>query len=369
MTWIVLAAVLCLAYSNGSNDNFKGVATIYGSGTASYRKSLAWATATTLAGSLLALVLAASLAKTFSAKGLVPDAVAASPAFLGAAALGAAFTVLLATRAGLPVSTTHALTGALAGAGFVAVGPQIHLSVLGKSFFLPLLVSPMVAVLLAVVAYPLARGARRVLKVERESCVCIGAEWVPVAVPSAGRVVAAQRVSLAVSSGAVCADRYQGRVVGVSAQGLLEVLHFLSGGAVSFARGLNDTPKIVALLLAARVVGSQVGLLSVGVAMAIGGIVGARKVAETMSTRITKLSGGSGLVANLNTALLVIVASRFGMPVSTTHVATGGLFGVGIATGAARWKTIASILAAWLTTLPLGAAFGGIAFYLLLRMG
>jgi len=369
MTWIVLAAVLCLAYSNGSNDNFKGVATIYGSGTASYRKSLAWATATTLAGSLLALVLAASLVKTFSAKGLVPDAVAASPAFLGAAALGAAFTVLLATRAGLPVSTTHALTGALAGAGFVAVGPQIHLSVLGKSFFLPLLVSPMVAVLLVVVAYPLARGARRVLKVERESCVCIGAEWVPVAVPSAGRVVAAQRVSLAVSSGAVCADRYQGRVVGVSAQGLLEVLHFLSGGAVSFARGLNDTPKIVALLLAARVVGSQVGLLSVGVAMAIGGIVGARKVAETMSTRITKLSGGSGLVANLNTALLVIVASRFGMPVSTTHVATGGLFGVGIATGAARWKTIASILAAWLTTLPLGAVFGGIAFYLLLRMG
>ena len=57
------------------------------------------------------------------------------------------------------------------------------------------------------------------------------------------------------------------------------------------------------------------------------------------------------------------------MPVSTTHVATGGLFGMGIATGQARWKTIASILAAWLTTLPLGAAFGGLAFYLLHRMG
>ena len=72
----------------------------------------------------------------------MPDAVAASPAFVGAAALGAAFTVLLATLAGLPVSTTHALTGALVGAGFVAVGPQVHLAVLGKSFFLPLLVSP-----------------------------------------------------------------------------------------------------------------------------------------------------------------------------------------------------------------------------------
>ena len=76
MTGVVLAVALFLAWSNGSNDNFKGVATIYGSGTASYRTALAWATATTLAGSLLTLLLAASLIKTFSAKGLVPDAVA-----------------------------------------------------------------------------------------------------------------------------------------------------------------------------------------------------------------------------------------------------------------------------------------------------
>ena len=118
MTWLVIATVVFLAYSNGSNDNFKGVATIYGSGTASYRRALAWATAATLAGSMLTLVLAAGLITTFSAKGLVSDALAASPAFLGAAALGAALTVLLASLVGLPVSTTHALTGALTGAGF-----------------------------------------------------------------------------------------------------------------------------------------------------------------------------------------------------------------------------------------------------------
>ena len=106
------------------------------------------------------------------------------------------------------------------------------------------------------------------------------------------------------------------------------------------------------------------GLLAVGAAMAVGGILGARKVAETLSHRITKLSPGQGFVANLGTAVLVLAASRFGLPVSTTHVATGGLFGVGLVTGQARWKTMASILAAWITTLPLAAALGGLAFYL-----
>ena len=79
--------------------------------------------------------------ETFSAKGLVPNAVAASPAFLSAAA-GAALTVSAASRLGLPVSTTHSLTGALIGAG-LASGSGVNLAVLGKSFFLPLIGCPL----------------------------------------------------------------------------------------------------------------------------------------------------------------------------------------------------------------------------------
>jgi len=70
---LVTVAVLFLAYSNGANDNFKGVATLFGSGTATYPAALAWATLTTLAGSLLALVLAGGLVESFKGKGLVPD--------------------------------------------------------------------------------------------------------------------------------------------------------------------------------------------------------------------------------------------------------------------------------------------------------
>jgi PiT family inorganic phosphate transporter len=117
---LLALAVLLLAYSNGANDNFKGVATLFGSGTARYGAALAWATVTTLAGCLLALVLAQGLVEAFSGKGLVPDAVAADPTFLLAVSLGAALTVLLATRLGLPVSTTHVSVGALFGIGAVS---------------------------------------------------------------------------------------------------------------------------------------------------------------------------------------------------------------------------------------------------------
>ncbi|MFQ5457997.1 MAG: inorganic phosphate transporter, partial [Myxococcota bacterium] len=93
----LLAAALLLAFTNGANDNMKGVATLYGSGALSYRGALGLATVSTALGSLLALPLAMGLVKVFSARGLVPDHVL-GPAFLAAVALGAATTVLIATR-------------------------------------------------------------------------------------------------------------------------------------------------------------------------------------------------------------------------------------------------------------------------------
>ena len=362
MTWVVLGVATLLAWSNGSNDNFKGVSTVYGSESASYKTALAWATVTQLAGSLLTLALAAGLVQTFSAKGLVPDAVAVSPIFLGAAALGAGLTVLLATLLGLPVSTTHGLTGALIGAG-LATGAGVNLGVLGKTFVLPLLLSPVLAMALSAVLYPSARFARRRLGIERESCVCIGTEYVPIRLAAAGGAKSSvEAVQLAINTGVGCAERYQGVVLGVSAQRVLSSLHFLSAGAVCFARGLNDTPKIIALLIGAKALSGSAGLPLVAVAMAVGGLLASRRVAETMAKKITPLNAGQGFIASLTTAGLVIAASRFGLPVSTTHVATGGIFGIGTVTGQARGKMVLAILTAWVTTLPLGAALGAVSF-------
>ena len=364
MLLVVALVVVFLSLSNGSNDNFKGVATIYGSGSASYRVCLAWATITTLAGSLLALILAAGLVKTFSAKGLVPDAVASSPTFLAAAALGAASTVLLATRLGFPVSTTHALTGALVGAGFVCAGSAVNLGVLGKTFFLPLLLGPVIAVVIVTCAYPLARSLRRGLGVERHSCVCVAGTWTPLAAVD-GQATAAPGSPAVVSCDA--RDRYLGTLFGLTAQRALDGLHFVSAGAVGFARGLNDTPKIVAIIIAAKALPANTGLAVAAFAMVLGGLLGARRVAETMSKKITTLNAGQGFVANVTAATLVLLASLKGLPVSTTHVTTGGIFGIGLVNRSARWAAVTQILLAWLITLPTGAALGALALYALRR--
>jgi len=366
MSAFILIAVLLLAYSNGANDNFKGVATLFGSGTTSYRTALALATVSTLAGSLLALVLARGLVDTFKGKGLVPDAITQEPAFLAAVSLGAGLTILIATLTGLPISTTHALTGGLVGAGLLATGWQIRFAALLSTFVVPLLGGPLLAMLSTLVLYPLFRSGRRAVGIKSETCLCVGEVYEPVRVQPDG-TLALSRTGVAVQTGttAECVQRYQGRMFGLEAASVLDALHYASAGAVGFARGLNDAPKIVALLIAASVLPPNAGLALIAIVMGLGGILNARRVAETMSRKITRMSPSQGFTANLVTSLLVTLASRFGLPVSTTHVSVGALFGIGTVNGTAQKRMIATILLAWVTTLPLGALLAGGVYWVL----
>lgn len=353
----LVMAILFVAYANGSNDNFKGVATLFGSGTTGYGRALAWGTLTTFAGSVTAVAISANLVSRFSGKGLVADSLVGDPGFVGAVALGASLTVFLATLLAFPVSTTHALTGALLGAGLVRPGGDVHFGVLGTAFFLPLIASPLAAMILALIAYPAAHGLRRFAGIRRESCICLNREWVPVTRGSDGAaMVAGERFELS-----TCQERYQGTIFSVMAHDFLDGAHYLSAGAVSFARGLNDTPKIAALLVTTQAMNLRGGVILVGLVMALGALLQSRKVAETMSHQITRMNHGQGFSANLVTAGLVIVASRFGFPVSTTHVSCGALFGIGTVTRQARWKAIGSVVLSWVITLPMAAVTAAIA--------
>ncbi|HBF12431.1 MAG TPA: inorganic phosphate transporter [Deltaproteobacteria bacterium] len=366
----VLLIGIFLAYANGANDNFKGVATLYGSGTTTYKKALAWATFTTLLGSLAAVLLAKGLIVAFSGKGLVPNHILELKSFPLAVGLAAATTVMLATRFGFPISTTHSLVGSLIGAGFAAMGAGIHLDQVLGTFFLPLLISPVLAIFGAIALYPLIKKVGQFLNITKENCLCVGTKVLGV-VPQG---ISAEQALMTVTSGievtvgtkAQCVERYQGHVFGIDVGSLLDALHYLSAGAVSFARGLNDTPKIVAILLVSGTFNPLLAMTLVGLVIGVGGILHAKKVAETMSHDITEMNHAEGLLANLVTSFLVIFASRFGMPVSTTHVSCGALFGIGAATSKARLKTISGIIASWLITLPVAMILSGV-FFLLLR--
>ena len=311
MLIVVLYLAVCfVAFTNGANANFKCVASLYGSGTTTLRRALLWGTATTFAGSIAAAFLAEGLLKKFSGRGIVSDSLVQSPEFVSAVALGAAITSFLATKFGFPVSTTHALVGALLGAG-LAGGGDVHFAALGTNFFYPLFFSPAIAMVLGAAAY------------------------------------------LILKSVLLAPDHRTPT---------LDVLHYLSTGAASFARGLNDTPKMAALLLAAPGLEVGWGFLAVALPIALGGLLDADRVAETLGKKVTAMNPGEGFAASLVTAGLVATASLHSLPVSTTHVSVGSLLGMGAVTGQAKWRTVAGILFAWVSTVPCGAVMAAVAY-------
>jgi PiT family inorganic phosphate transporter len=269
-----------------------------------------WGTATTFAGAITALFAARGLLSAFSGKGLVPDALTQSPAFLLAVALGAALTSFLATRLSFPVSTTHALVGALVGAGLASGDHTVQLAPLVNTFVRPLLLSPVLAIAAGALVFLLLKAVRLL-------------------------------------------PDHRTRT--------LDTLHFLSGGAASFARGLNDTPKMAALLAVAHALDLRWGFFAVAVTMAVGGLLDARNVAETLGKKITGMNPGEGFAANIATALLVNTASFHSLPVSTTHVSVGSLIGIGAITRKAHSKAVGPIVLSWLITLPCAAAIAALA--------
>jgi PiT family inorganic phosphate transporter len=360
MTALLWMTVLLLAFANGTNDNAKGVATLRGSGLASDTVAILWGTLWTFFGALLSAQIGAKLIALFNGNGLLPAEEIGRPDLLLTVGLASGGTVLFASRIGVPISTTHALTGALIGTGAAAfgIGP-LRIETLGKGIVLPLLVSPLLSLGLTLLLFSFLRPLRRFA----ESCVClVRREPVIVSEQALAQSLSAPPAEIVIGSAAECrsaagADRFTP----------LNGIHWLSAGLMSFSRGLNDTPKIAALLFATQagpLKGWAVG--GTALAMAVGGMLGARRVSRTLSERITPMNPVEGFSANLITALLVSGASQLGMPVSTTHISCGSLFGLGLLhRNTTDWRLVGQILLAWGITLPLAALLGAVLYRLL----
>ncbi len=162
-----------------------------------------------------------------------------------------------------------------------------------------------------------------------------------------------------------CARRFDERAGRVALGSLLEAGHVASALLLSFGRGLNDTPKLAAILAAAGLLSSFNAALAVAAAMTLGGLLAARRVAETMAHKITRISPTTGAAANAAAAALVIAASPLGLPISTTHATAGSIFGIGAAGSGVERSTGTSVASAWALTLPAAALLSAL-FMLLL---
>jgi PiT family inorganic phosphate transporter len=373
LSWLALLLVMALAYANGTNDVSKAIATLVGSGVTNYRTAILWGTTWTVAGAGLSALVAGAMLKTFST-GLIQPGIATPPALALAILIGAMVWVLVASRTGLPVSTTHALTGALVGAGLVSIGSQglAWPAITGK-IGLPLLLSPVLALTVSFFFHPVVR-----LVAERweGACLCVmPASRALVTIDAQGNTRTLLQTSAlgqpVVAVPSQC-DRagLKGLTVG------LDSIHWLSSGVASLARGANDTPKIMAMLLLGSASASwpsvtvQLGTLAaVALAMGLGSYIGGLCVTEVLAEKVTRMDHVEGLSANLTTSSLVLVSATMGLPVSTTHVSSSAIIGIGLLKGvrAVRWATVRDMVLAWIVTLPVAGMLAGFAYFILTK--
>ncbi len=268
--------------------------------------------------------------------------------------------MILASRTGWPVSTTHAMTGAIVGAAIAAVGLDgVRWSLLLTTVALPLAASPVVSGLLA---YVLHRVSAEALARASRYCVCVE-NHAPVSVRLRQAVSGITLVDvppLVLGPAATCDDAATTRV------SVTDAAHWGTSAALSFARGLNDTPKIVGLGVGAAVTGSWV-FLAAAAAMGLGSFVYGRRVTATLAERVTGIDRLEGLSASAVSSSLVLLASFVALPVSTTHVSAGAIIGAGLRGGfdAIRWQTVAHLIVAWVITLPVaGTLAAGVSLLL-----
>lgn len=363
---LTVIGAAALAFANGANDVSKGVATLAGTGRTSYRNAIAWGTLWTFAGGLASLVISVGLVTAFTTA-IVSAEVLSLAAFPLSVAAGAAGWVIFASITGLPVSTTHALTGAIVGVALMAGGAEsVRWWIVLSAIAAPLALSPLIS---AGLGYGMHAAAARL----SPACVCVQEHSFPGTVGADGTAAGAP-VTRIVFSTCTCAAGAQG----LSRPGPVEggrfmpagVLHWGAAAALSFARGVNDTAKIAAIAafgLTALHADLWVAFLLTAAAMTIGSYAAGLRVTRTLGDRVVRMDHDTGLAASFVSAALVLGASMYALPVSTTHVATGAIVGAGLRQdpAAVRWRRVGGLVSAWIVTVPFAGGLAALAVWAL----
>ena len=362
LTLLGLFLLFILGFANGTNDVSKGIATLAGSGESSLPGAIGWGAVWTSLGSMSGILWGGAVLHNITT-GLTKSGTSLPDVASIAVIASATGWVLLSSLVGWPVSTTHAILGGLLGAGAATVGMEsLSWDHAAKTVLLPLLLSPFLAGFMAFLAtgiFPKPEESSGGFK------ICLFP--VPERIPGTPGTALLERTETCF----VCPDESRPASANPGFRIGSGPLHWISGGLLSFARGLNDTPKFVAVALLAMPAGENLPtsplFLVSALAIGAGSWYGGKRVTTVMSFKIAKMDRHQGLLANAVSTLLVIGASPLGLPVSTTHVSAGAILGSGASgkEGGIIWGTVRSMAAAWVFTVPASAILAEILVWIL----
>jgi PiT family inorganic phosphate transporter len=318
------------------------------------------------------------------------------------AALTSAATLLLgATRFGLPVSTTHAIVGAIVGFGAVSIGPEaVRWAKVGQ-IVASWLTSPLLSGVLAFGVFQITRSLildaeRPIQRIRSLGPIFFFYVFFIIGLVTLFKGLKNLKLDLDLTQallasvllglvGAALGYLFLRRVAEgepdeahrfSQVERIFVVLQILTACAVAFAHGSNDVANSIGPL--AAVVGAvdtaeivtrspvQPWMLAVGgLGIVLGLATWGYRVMETIGKRITELTPSRGFAAELAAATTIVLASRLGIPVSTTHTLVGAVLGVGLARGigALDLRVVGAIVASWVATLPIAAGLAIFFYY------
>lgn len=318
LVWLVVFLALAFDYINGFHDTANAIATSVSTRAIEPKKAVMM----TAIFNFLGAMVSTGVAKTIGGD-IVMSASLINSSIIAAALIGAITWNLLTWYWGIPSSSSHALIGGIIG----AVGWSVGFDALNEAgilkIFLSLVISPIVAMI----------GGFIMMKI----LLLIFGRFSPI----------------------VLNDRFRS-------------MQIASAVMMAFSHGSNDAQKAMGIITLTLLSGGYINTLDVpmwvklacATAMALGTAAGGWKIISTMGTKIFKLETINGFAADLNSAITIFTATFLHLPVSTTHVVSGSLLGVGSSKRikAVNWGVARSMVMAWVVTIPLSGIVAAIAY-------
>ncbi len=381
-----------LAWNLGANDVANSMGTSVGSKAVTLKQALLIAGILEFTGAVL---FGKNVSQTLVTGIIDPAQFTPQILLIGMVSVLAAAGIWLnvATLLGFPVSSSHATVGAIAGVGFLAFGKDtVQWSAIAL-ISITWIITPLVSGLIAAAFYSVIK--RWILN--QSNAIAQLQEWIPwlstvligifgiIVFPTITRSlqnlihVPIHNISLILGAVGIVALSFLGFRNLQTVESSIAKFQLVSACFVAFAHGSNDVGNAIAPF-AAIVYILQTGKVPLegfsistwtlalgGVGIVAGLAVLGKKVISTIGEGIIPLQPSGGLCAELATATTILIATRFGLPVSTSHALVGGVVGVGLVQGfkSIQFQTLRSIGLTWLVTIPISAVLSGILFVIL----